>query len=145
MTFNSFLFQAINGLASASGLFLVVEAGYSLGLTTVLAQVAGTGTDFGSLLRLSLSGLVGSNVVNNLPAYLALEPVAGEPVRIAALLIGVNAGALITPWASLATLLWHQRLTSLGVGLSWRTYVLLGVVVAPLTVGLATLALVAAT
>ncbi len=125
----------------ASGLFLVVEAGHSLGLTTVLAQVAGTGTDFGSLLRLSLSGLVGSNVVNNLPAYLALEPVAGEPVRIAALLIGVNAGALITPWASLATLLWHSRLNALGVEIRWSRYILLGLLAAPLTVVAATAAL----
>ena len=125
----------------ASGLFLVVEAGHSLGLTTVLAQVAGTGTDFSSLLRLSLSGLVGSNVVNNLPAYLALEPVAGEPVRIAALLIGVNAGALITPWASLATLLWHSRLNALGVEIRWSRYILLGLLAAPLTVVAATAAL----
>ncbi|NYF09870.1 Na+/H+ antiporter NhaD/arsenite permease-like protein [Leifsonia sp. AK011] len=125
----------------ASGLFLVVEAGHSLGMTAALAQVAGTGTDLGSLLRLSLSGLVGSNIVNNLPAYLALEPVAGEPVRVAALLIGVNAGALITPWASLATLLWHSRLNSLGVEIRWSRYMLLGLLVAPLTVVAATVVL----
>uniref|UniRef100_UPI003013C750 ArsB/NhaD family transporter n=1 Tax=Methylobacterium nigriterrae TaxID=3127512 RepID=UPI003013C750 len=80
-------------------------------------------------------------LVNTLPAYRALEPVAGNPLRIAALLIGVNAGPLITPWASLATLLWHERLKALDVGLSWRRYVLLGLIAAPLTVAAATLGL----
>jgi len=125
----------------ASGLFLVVETGHSLGMTAVLAQVAGSGTDLLSLLRLSFSGMAGANVVNNLPAYLALEPVTGEPVRVAALLIGVNVGSLITPWASLATLLWHSRLNALGVEIRWSRYILLGLLAAPLTVALATVAL----
>ena len=118
----------------ASGLFLVVEAAHSLGLAGVLSAVAGRGDDFVSLLQLSGTAAGASNLVDNLPAYLALEPVTGSPARIAALLIGTNAGPLITPWASLATLLWHERLTSLGVEISWRRYALLGVVVVPLTV-----------
>ncbi|HEY4152667.1 MAG TPA: SLC13 family permease [Pseudolysinimonas sp.] len=125
----------------ASGLFLVVEAGHSLGLTMLLSQAAGSGSDLGALLRLSLSGMLGANAVDNLPAYLALEPVAGSPVRLAALLIGVNAGSLITPWASLATLLWHSRLQSLGIEVRWSRYLLLGVIAAPLTVVLATIGL----
>ncbi len=125
----------------AGGLFLVVEAGHSLGLTVLLSQVAGSGTDVGALLRLSISGMLGANAVDNLPAYLALEPVAGSPVRLAALLIGVNAGPLITPWASLATLLWHSRLKGLGVEVRWSRYLLLGLVAAPLTVVLATVGL----
>ena len=63
-------------------------------------------------------------------------------MRIAALLIGVNVGPLITPWASLATLLWHRRLVSLNVQLSWRRYCALGLLVAPVTVAAATVALV---
>lgn len=125
----------------AAGLFLVVQAGHSLGMTAVLATAAGSGTDLGALLRLSLSGMLGANVVDNLPAYLALEPVAGSPVRLGALLIGVNAGPLITPWASLATLLWHSRLQGLGVEVRWSRYLLLGLLAAPLTVVLATLGL----
>lgn len=125
----------------ASGLFLAVEAAHGIGLTRFLADVAGRGDDAASLLRLAFSGMVGANAVDNLPAYLALEPVAGSPARIAALLIGVNAGPLITPWASLATLLWHQRLVALDVELRWSRYLLLGLIVAPATVALATLAL----
>ncbi len=125
----------------ASGLFLVIEAAHSLGLPALLTALAGHGEDPLSLLRLAGSAAAGANVVNNLPAYLAFESIADSPVRIAAVLIGVNAGCLITPWASLATLLWHDRLTSLEVELSWRKYIGLGLVVAPLTVALATLAL----
>jgi Na+/H+ antiporter NhaD/arsenite permease-like protein len=125
----------------ASGLFLVVEAGHEVGLTALLSGVAGGGEDPLALLRLAFTGLIGANGIDNLPAYLALEPVAASPTRIAALLIGVNAGPLITPWASLATLLWHQRLVTLGVELRWSRYMLLGLVVAPVTVALATLAL----
>jgi len=117
----------------ASGLFLVVQAGHSLGLAALLETAAGRTDDAAGLLRLAASGAVGSNIANNLPAYLALEPVAGSPTRLAALLIGTNAGSLITPWASLATLLWHQRLVALGVEISWRRYALLGLVVVPLT------------
>ena len=125
----------------AGGLFLVVEAAHSLGLSALLANVSGHGEDLPSLLQLAGTGALGANVLDNLPAYLALEPVAGNPVRLAALLIGVNAGPLITPWASLATLLWHQRLTALGVEISWRRYMLLGAIAAPLTVAAATVGL----
>jgi arsenical pump membrane protein len=125
----------------ASGLFIVVEAGHSLGLNELLAVVAGSGDDLAGLLRLSATGAVGSNLVDNLPAYLALEPVAGSPERIAALLVGTNAGPLITPWASLATLLWHDRLRALDVEISWGRYALLGLLVVPLTVVPATIAL----
>lgn len=125
----------------ASGLFLVIEAGHSLGLTGVLASVAGTGESTSALLQLSGVGALGANLVNNLPAYLALEPVAESPSRLAALLIGVNAGALVTPWASLATLLWHARLESLDVHVSWSRYALLGLLVVPTTLVAAVLLL----
>ncbi|SDH28679.1 Na+/H+ antiporter NhaD [Leifsonia sp. 98AMF] len=125
----------------ASGLFLFIEALHAAGLATLMATVSGTGESPLALLRLSLTGLVGANAIDNLPAYLALEPVADTPARLAALLIGVNAGPLITPWASLATLLWHQRLTSFDVEIRWSRYMLLGLIVAPVTVVLATLAL----
>lgn len=127
----------------ASGLFLFIEALHVVGLGQLLAVVSGTGESPLALLRLSLTGMVGANAIDNLPAYLALEPAADTPVRLVALLIGVNAGPLITPWASLATLLWHQRLTAFDVQIRWSRYLLLGLIVAPVTVVLATLALAA--
>ncbi len=125
----------------ACGLFLVVAAASSLGLGTVLAAVAGKGTSLPALLRLAGVGAASANAVNNLPAYLALESTAGSPLRVAALLVGVNAGPLITPWASLATLLWGERLAGLGVGVSWGRFVLLGLLVVPVTIVLAVIAL----
>ena len=128
-------------LLFACGLFLVVGAASALGLGTVLASVAGTGDGPLALLRLAGVGTGAANLVDNLPAYLALESTAGSPLRIAALLIGVNAGPLITPWASLATLLWGQRMRSLGVEISWWRFAGLGLVLVPITVGMAVLAL----
>ncbi len=125
----------------ASGLFLFIGVLQSVGLSAALTAVSGTGESPLELLRVSATGMLAANVLDNLPGYLVLEPIAGSRVRLVALLIGVNAGPLITPWASLATLLWHQRLSALDVPIRWRRYMLLGLVVAPLTVLLASLAL----
>ena len=126
----------------ASGLFVAVGALEAWGSGALLAAATGTGDDLVSLWQLAGVGMLGANAVNNLPAYLALEPVADSPVRLAALLIGVGAGPLVTPWASLATLLWHERLRSDGIDVPWRRYVLWGLVAAPLVVALAIVPLV---
>ena len=60
------------------------------------------------------------------------------------MLIGVNVGCLVTPWASLATLLWHSRLQALGVEVSWLRFAGLGLLVAPLAVAAAVIALAVA-
>lgn len=113
-------------LVFATSLFVLVEAAHVHGLGSLLASASGTGKDSGSLLQVAAVGALGANAVNNLPAFLALTPIAESPLRMAALLIGVNLAPLISPWASLATLLWHQRLTSLDVEISWRRYARLG-------------------
>ncbi|MET1017359.1 MAG: SLC13 family permease [Leifsonia flava] len=128
-------------LLLVAGLFLVLETAHALGLGDALAAVAGTGDDPLSLLQLAGLGAGGANVANNLPAYLALEPSVDSPARMVALLIGVNVGPLVTPWASLATLLWHDRLKAMGVEFTWSRYAILGLVVAPLAVVAATAAL----
>ncbi len=125
----------------ASGLFVVTAALEQWGLRTVLVSLVGEGSDLAALWRLSGAGMIAANAGNNLPAYLALESVAHTPERLAALLIGVNAGPLVTPWASLATLLWHERLRAVGVEVPWRRYVLLGCLAAPVTVAVATIPL----
>ena len=128
-------------LLFTSGLFLVVEATRYLGLPGLIGQFAGEGEGFMELLRLAATGALGANLVNNLPAYLLAEPLAASPLRIGALLIGVNAAPLITPWASLATLLWHDRLSKMNVLIKWRGYAFFGLMVAPLTVVVAVAAL----
>jgi len=130
--------QAI-GLAAA--LFVVVETAHANGILDFLSVLATSGHAPAELLRLSAAGALAANGVNNLPAYLILEPTAGDPVALMALLIGVNLGPLITPWASLATLLWHHRVVSLGVEIRWGSLMLWGAIVAVPTVLVATLVL----
>jgi len=96
-----------------SVLFVLVQVALDHGLRDTLASLVGNGTGSGALFRAGATGAVAANVVNNLPAYLALESVTADaPVRLMALLIGVNVGPLVTLWASLATLLWRQRCRS---------------------------------
>jgi arsenical pump membrane protein len=91
-------------LVFAAGLFVVVETLHTTGVTDPLVHAVSGGTGTGSLLLLGGAGAVTANVIDNLPAYLVLEPSAGhEALRYAALLIGVNAGCLITPWAACST------------------------------------------
>ena len=125
----------------AAGLFLAVGVAQSLGTDALLATIAGSGDDLLALWQIAGSGLLGANTINNLPAYLVLENIADTPSRLAALLIGVNAGALITPWASLATLLWHQQLRGIADPIGWGRYALLGLCAAPIIVLLAVIPL----
>lgn len=124
-------------LVFAAGLFTAMAALESLGSAAVVSVVAGEPGGPLELWRMAGTAVVAANTVDNLPAYLLLESSADSPERLAALLVGVNAGPLITPWASLATLLWHERLRAVGVEVPWRRFVLWGLVAAPLVVGLA--------
>jgi arsenical pump membrane protein len=127
-------------LLFASGLFLAAEGVHQWFLARLLDGLDSQGDGSVPLLTVAGAGLLGANLIDNLPAYLLLEPLAATADRVLVLLVGVNAGAIITPWASLATLLWHSRMESLGVTVPWRTYVKYGLVLAPLTVVAASLA-----
>jgi arsenical pump membrane protein len=115
------------------GLFFVVQTWQVHGLPHLLARVAGNGESWPAHLRLATTGALGANGFDNLPAYLALEPVSdSSPARLVALLLGVNCGPLLTVWASLATLLWRERCQAAGVEVSARRFFLRGLVVVPL-------------
>lgn len=130
-------------LLFAAGLFVAATVVDRLGAAEVLDRALPTGQSAVALTVLGGAGLLGANLIDNLPAYLALEPVAGHAAeRLVAVLIGVNAGPLITPWASLATLLWARSLHAAGVRVPWRRVVGLGAVAAPLTVAAGVAALV---
>lgn len=128
-------------LALAVALFVLVETAHSRGLLGFLDVLASQGDGPWQLLGLAAAGALTANGVNNLPAYLILEPSALTPVALMAVLIGVNLGPLITPWASLATLLWHHRVVSLGVRIPWGRLMLWGTAVAVPTVVAAALVL----
>ena len=94
----------------------------------------GGGESFLDLVTIAGAGGVTANLMNNIPAFLFLEPMVGSPTSYIALLIGVNAGPIITPWASLATLLWHDQLRRAGVRIKWSTFIILGCILAPVAV-----------
>ena len=117
-------------LVLVPGMFLVVETVNAHGLHELLEWALGSDNGFAGMVRSAAVGAGMSNVLNNLPAYVAGEAVvpAGNQEQLLALLIGVNVGPLITPWASLATLLWFERCrwhgTRIGMGRLWTGLVL---------------------
>ncbi|WP_152354238.1 ArsB/NhaD family transporter [Brachybacterium subflavum] len=129
-------------LAIALALFVLVETAHVQGATSFVLRAADGGTGPMGLLRTAGTSALAANVLDNLPAFLLLEHRAGDdPASTMALLIGVDVGPLITPWASLATLLWHQRMQAMGVRIPWVRFMALGAVAVVITVPLATLAL----
>lgn len=113
-------------VVAVSALFAVVTGLGPHGLDALLGRVAGSGGG----LRLSATAAAGGNLVDNLPAYLALERVTPYRHTIA-LLVGVDAGTLLTPWGSLATLLWAGSVRAAGLTVPWRSFVLRGLVLVP--------------
>lgn len=105
------------------------------------AQLVQAMLDDATPLTIATTGAVAANLLNNIPAFLALEPAVTTTQGYLALLIGVNTGPIITPWASLATLLWHDQLLRAGVQIRWRTFILFGLILAPVAVVVPTLAL----
>ncbi len=132
-------------VAVVGSLFVVVETLQVRGLGELVADAAPGGTGVGALLGVAGLSAGAANVLNNLPAYLLLEPVAGDDVhRLAAVLVGTGVGPLLTPWASLATVLWWQRCRQALVHVPVREFLVQGAWLAPLCVGAAVLALAVA-
>lgn len=118
-------------LVVVAALFVVIAAAHQIG--DALQMAAGTGHGPLDLLRLAAVAALASNAVNNLPAFLALDPATtGDPLRIAALLIGSGVAPLLTPWGSLATVLWWQRCRQALLDVPVWTIVRQGLVLAPL-------------
>jgi arsenical pump membrane protein len=90
------------------------------------------------------AGAVTSNLLNNLPAYLVLEPhaVGGGDDRLLALLLGTNIGPMVLFWGSLATLLWRERCRARGLEVSALSFAAFGLLVVPIVLASSTLALI---
>ena len=125
------------------GLAITVETVLRHGGQTVVETVSGDGSRPADLLQMSGVAAVTSNLVNNLPAYLVMEPHAatGDDVRLLALLVGTNVGPMVLLWGSLATLLWRERLRARGLDVSPRQFATAGLVGVPLVLVSTTLAL----
>ncbi|MFE1830065.1 SLC13 family permease [Streptomyces yangpuensis] len=134
-------------LVLVPGMFLVVETVNAHGLHDVLAAAMGSDNGLVGMLRSAAVGAGFSNVLNNLPAYLAGEAAIPEAnhQQLLAQLIGVNVGPVITPWASLATLLWFERCRWHGTRIDLRRFLGTGLVLSVAGTLSATLALAATT
>lgn len=121
-------------LVFVTGLFLVVPTLSRHGLAELMTAIIGTDPGVAGALRAAGAGAGLSNVINNLPAYTAGEAVVPLPNddQLLALLIGTNVGPIVTPWASLATLLCLESCRLHGVRVGMRRFILIGL-------GLATL------
>ncbi|RBY82487.1 arsenic transporter [Geodermatophilus sp. TF02-6] len=92
------------------GLAVVVEAVLRGGLQRWLHGVLPDGSGLPALLGAAAVAAVVANLLNNLPATLALLPVAaaGGSGPVLAVLVGVNIGPNLTYVGSLANLLWRR-------------------------------------
>ena len=92
-------------------LAVIVEGVTKHGLGDGLRHLMPDTTTLGALLVAAFLAAAVANLVNNLPATLALIPiVTGQPALVLAVLIGVNVGPNATYPGSLATLLWRRLL-----------------------------------
>jgi arsenical pump membrane protein len=138
-------------VASANPLFcvfvlalgVIVQGVLDNGLGTGIRHLLPTGSTLLDLLAAAAVAALLANLVNNLPAVLALLPAAavGGTGTILAVLVGVNLGPNLTYVGSLATLLWrrivHEHDAEPGLGQFTR----LGVLTVPTTIFTATVAL----
>jgi arsenical pump membrane protein len=114
------------------GLFLVVDTISRHGLAGIVHGLVGDGNGVLGAARAAGTGAGLSNLVNNLPAYAAGESVIAvhNHTQLLALLIGTNIGPIITPWASLATLLWFEHCQRADVRVPLPRFMLAGATLA---------------
>ncbi|MCB5167736.1 arsenic transporter [Streptomyces bambusae] len=134
---------ALPFLAFVLALGVVVRAVVDNGLGRALGGLLPDGTSLPALLGTAALAAVLANLINNLPAVLALVPLAAPsgPGAVLAVLLGVNIGPNLTYAGSLATLLWrriaHQHAHEVGL----RQFTLLGLLTVPAALLASTVAL----
>ncbi|MCT9089014.1 arsenic transporter [Streptomyces sp. ASQP_92] len=128
------------------GLGIVVKAVVDNGLGSAIGRLLPDGDSLPALLAVVTVAAVLSNLINNLPAVLALLPVAapGGAGPVLAVLIGVNLGPNLTYVGSLATLLWRRILHEHDDAPRLGQFTRLGLLTVPATLVASTAALWAA-
>jgi arsenical pump membrane protein len=117
---------------------VLVDAVTRHGLGRALGHLTPRGDGLLTMLAVAFLAAALSNVVNNLPATLALIPVVtGQPALVLAMLVGVNVGPNLTYPGSLANLLW-DRLLPAHDRPSRTNFHLLGLATVPVLVAVAT-------
>lgn len=132
------------------GMFVIVRAVEDIGVVALASRWVGVLADHPWTGPAFLAGAtaLASNVANNLPAALFARTIIG-PQHAASLLpfavlIGADAGSMVTPLGSLATILVLAIARRDGIELTNRRFVALGLPLSALAVAAATLALLVA-
>ena len=123
------------------GLAVLVLVLQQHGLERLLRDLLPSGDGLLALLAVAGVSALLANLVNNLPATLALVPAAaaGGVPTVLAVLLGVNLGPNLTYAGSLANLLWRRVLGADAPGAG--RFTLVGLTTVPLTLAAATVAL----
>lgn len=121
---------------------VVVKAVVVHGLGDAVGRLLPHGSGLPALLAVTAVAALLANVINNLPAILALLPVVslGGPGPVLAALVGVNLGPNLAYTGSLATLLWRRILRDHGTDAELGAFTRLGLLTVPATLVLATVA-----
>ncbi len=122
---------------------VVVKAVVDHGLGDVLGHLLPQSAGLPELLAIAGIAAVLANLINNLPAVLALLPLlaAAGPGPVLAGLIGVNLGPNLTYVGSLATLLWRRILQEHDHDAELGEFTRVGLITVPATLLGATVAL----
>ncbi|MFG2141462.1 SLC13 family permease [Streptomyces sp. NPDC048650] len=122
---------------------IVVKAVVDNGLGGAVDRLLPDGSSLPALLGLAAFAALLANLINNLPAVLALLPVAAQSGAgpVLAVLIGVNIGPNLTYVGSLATLLWRRILHDHKAAPALPVFTALGLLTVPATLALSTVGL----
>ena len=119
------------------GLYIVVyglkNAGLTDNLTTVLESLNTQG-DFIAVMGTGFMSAILSAFMNNMPTIMVMDIALkdiGNDAMIYANIIGCNLGPKMTPFGSLATLLWLHTLNQKGVKIGFWQYSKFGLIVTP--------------
>ncbi len=119
------------------GLYIVVyglkNAGLTDNLTSVLESLNTQG-DFIAVMGTGFMSAVLSAFMNNMPTIMVMDIALkdiGNDAMIYANIVGCNLGPKMTPFGSLATLLWLHTLNQKGVKIGFWQYSKFGLIVTP--------------
>ena len=119
------------------GLYIVVYGLKNAGLTDYLTEILlylNTQSEVVAVVGTGFLAAILSAVMNNMPTIMimdiALKDIANEAM-IYANIIGCNLGPKMTPFGSLATLLWLHTLSKKGVKIDFWSYTKFGLIVTP--------------
>lgn len=130
------------------GLYIVVYGLKNAGLTDYLTSLLSTLSTQGDMVSVVGTGFIAaflSAIMNNMPTIMIMDislKEIGSDAMVYANIIGCNLGPKMTPFGSLATLLWLHVLAQKGVKISFWEYSKFGLMVTPIVLFVVLLSLV---